>query len=770
MSTLTAVRAYVVGESIWSKAQKDAVYYLTRYSTSHAEADYEKFKLAITITMASKAARVAIQQDKPDLESAKLNFMKANNHPDDFDGMVQLFLNFQHTRLMEEPIALWTVGDGYVAQLKSIGEQLHALIKKGQTDDPLIDTLIERIDVINHQLTPLEVAFSSKLGEVSRTSYFIINTSQILITLLLIILGILFTRRSVLKHEQSIFQLIQNETKLRGILDTSMDAVIQMNVDGLITGWSGQAVNLFGWSKDEAMGQPMHNMIIPVQYREAHVEGMKHFLRTGVSSMMNTRIEIMALKRDGAEFPVELTISQHRYGNEFEFCAFIRDITNRKKSAEKLLHLAHYDMTTGLPNRVLFYDRLTQEIKKAQRAEQPIAVMLLDLDHFKEVNDTLGHDKGDLLLKEVAWRLNRCIREADTLARLGGDEFTLILSSIEDNGVIERLAEKILQRLSEPFKLDDEMVYISASIGITLYPDDAKTIDELLKNADQAMYEAKNQGRNRFRYFTPAMQTAANARVRLSLDLRSAVANQQFLVLYQPIINLHDLSILKAEALIRWHHPIKGLIDPIEFIPIAEETGLVVGIGDWVFQQAALQVAKWRLNYHPEFQISVNKSPIQFYNLSTMHASWFEHLQTLSLPGESIVIEITESLLLGTSEHVIEQLLDLRQSGFMIAIDDFGTGYSSLSYLKKFQIDFIKIDQSFVSHLALGSNDLALCEAMIVMAHKLGIQVIAEGVETIEQRDLLIAAGCDYAQGYLFSKPVTAEEFEKLFSNSNKTN
>ena len=763
MDILSGVRAYVGAESAWSKGQKDAVYYLNRFANSHAEDDYKKFKQALSIPLADRAAWIELQKTKPDLKYIKSNIIKANNHPDDVNSIITLFLRYQKTNLMREPIAIWLKGDGYITQLKSVGEQLHQLITQDLADQSSTQKLREKIHLINDQLAPLETAFSKKLSESSRTIQVFINTSQLLITLLLIILGILFTRRVVLKQEESTHQLIQNETKLRGILDTSMDAVIQMSMDGLITGWSGQAVNLFGWTKEEAIGQAMHYMIIPKQYREAHVQGMKHFIQTRESSIMNTRIEIVALKRDGTEFPVELTISQHRYDDEYEFCAFIRDITKRKKSAEKLLHLAHYDMTTGLPNRVLFYDRLKQEIKKAQRIQQPIAIMLLDLDHFKEVNDTLGHDKGDLLLKEVAWRLNRCVREADTLARLGGDEFTLILSSVEDNSVIERLAAKILDKLSEPFRLEDEMVYVSASIGITLYPDDAETIDELLKNADQAMYEAKNQGRNRFRYFTPAMQTAANARVRLSLDLRSAVDNQQFTVLYQPIINLADLSVLKAEALIRWQHPIKGSIEPKEFIAIAEETGLVVSIGDWVFQQAASQVAKWRRDYRPDFQISVNKSHIQFYNRSAMHTSWFEHLQTLNLPGESIVIEITESLLLGTSEHVIDQLLDLRQSGFMIAIDDFGTGYSSLSYLKKFQIDFIKIDQSFVSHLVLDSNDLALCEAMIVMAHKLGIKVIAEGVETTEQRDLLIAAGCDYAQGYLFSKPVTAEEFEKLF-------
>ena len=389
--------------------------------------------------------------------------------------------------------------------------------------------------------------------------------------------------------------------------------------------------------------------------------------------------------------------------------------------------------------------------------------MLLDLDRFKEVNDTLGHDQGDALLKEAAQRLSSCVRETDTVARLGGDEFTVILGELDDPGSVERVAQDILHRLAEPFQLGEHVAYVSASIGVTLYPDDATEIETLLKDADQAMYAAKNQGRNRYSYFTHSMQQAIQTRMQIANDLRGALAGHQFWIAYQPIVELASGSIHKAEALLRWQHPTQGLISPATFISIAEDTGLIGDIGDWVFREAAQQAKRWRASLHPEFQISINKSPVQFRNESQSHQAWYDHLGQLGLPVQSMVVEITEGLLLDAGTLVTERLLEFRDAGIQVSIDDFGTGYSALSYLKKFDIDFLKIDQSFTRNLAPASDDLALCEAIIVMAHKLGIKVIAEGVETEQQKNLLAAAGCDYGQGYLFSEPVPAEEFEALW-------
>jgi diguanylate cyclase (GGDEF)-like protein/PAS domain S-box-containing protein len=437
------------------------------------------------------------------------------------------------------------------------------------------------------------------------------------------------------------------------------------------------------------------------------------------------------------------------------------DISDRKHSEAQVFQLAHYDSLTGLPNRVLFMDRLHQDISKAQRNGQSLTLVFLDLDRFKEVNDALGHDAGDQLLKEAAQRLRGCVRASDTVARLGGDEFTIILNNLSDSASLEQIAQNILDRLAEPFQLGEEMIYLSTSIGITIYPDDATDVEVLLKNADQAMYAAKDEGKNRYSYFTASMQQAAQVRMRLTSDLRSALSANELVTYYQPIVELATGNICKAEALLRWQHPTRGLVSPIEFIPVAEDTGLIIEIGDYVFHQAAQQAVRWR-QCKPDFQISVNKSPVQFKANKNSHQAWMEHLASMGLPGEGLVIEITEGLLLDASVPVMHQLQEFHRQGLQIAIDDFGTGYSSLAYLKKFDIDYVKIDRSFTRNLQPGSDDMALCEAIIVMAHKLGLQVVAEGVETEAQRDLLLAAGCDYAQGYLFSRPLPPEELEKL--------
>ena len=544
---------------------------------------------------------------------------------------------------------------------------------------------------------------------------------------------------------------LESERHFQDLAETANDGIVMADTQGKIAYFNRAAERMFGYYRNHVLGQPVGKLIPKVS---------PHLLEAGDAPLPSWEAE--GLRRDDSLFPVEVSASVFE-GPTGRFVTYLlRDLSERKRVENLIWKQANFDSLTGLPNRHMFLDRMEQEIRKAYRASLPLALMFLDLDGFKEVNDTLGHDIGDILLKDAAQRLSSCVRETDTVARLGGDEFTLILSELDDPASVERIAQDILQKLAEPFPLGDEVVYISASIGITLYPEDTTGIEELLRNADQAMYVAKNQGRNRFNYFTPSMQETAQARRRLTNDLRGALAANQFRVVYQPIVELATGAIHKAEALIRWQHPTRGLVSPAEFIPIAEETGMIIDIGDWVFREAAREAARWRASHHVQFQISINTSPVQYHNGGISRDAWFDYLQKLGLPGQSIVVEITEGLLLDADAAITGQLLAFRDAGIQVSLDDFGTGYSSLSYLKKFDIDYLKIDQSFVRNLEANSDDMALCEAIIVMAHKLGLKVIAEGVETQQQRDLLATAECDYGQGYLFSKPVLAEQFEAL--------
>ncbi|MBT0571392.1 EAL domain-containing protein [Curvibacter sp. CHRR-16] len=435
------------------------------------------------------------------------------------------------------------------------------------------------------------------------------------------------------------------------------------------------------------------------------------------------------------------------------------DITEHKKAEALIWQQANFDALTGLPNRRMLRDRWEQAVKSHKRSGHGLALLILDLDHFKEVNDNLGHAVGDQLLVAASKRIGACLRASDTLARMGGDEFAIILTDQVSDTYVGDIVHKIVSCMDDAFDLSGQCIFVSVSVGVTLYPQNGESFDELLKLSDQAMYEAKEQGRNRFCFFTQALQERSSNRLRMAHDLHIAVREQQFHLVYQPIVDLRSGAIHKAEALIRWNHPQQGAIPPSEFIPLAESIGLIEEIGEWVFRTAAQTVRQWRSEVDPLMQISVNKSPLQFQRKVPQGADWVEYLHSINLAPDAIVVEITEGLLLDASEWVRQQLQTTRQSGLRLSLDDFGTGYSSLSYLHRYDIDFLKIDQSFMRELRPGSKTETLCKAIIRMGHELGIQIIAEGIENSVQRDLLVEADCDFAQGYFFAKPMLPDEF-----------
>ncbi|KFZ39244.1 diguanylate cyclase [Shewanella mangrovi] len=539
-----------------------------------------------------------------------------------------------------------------------------------------------------------------------------------------------------------------------------------------VTNSKGQVLNInpafsaiTGFREQDVIGQ--HVSLLKSQHHSA--EDYRH-IRQELNREKRWQGELWLTCKDGHEIIVWISINTLTDKEEHDqrWVALFSDITEKKNSERLIWQQANYDPLTGLPNRRMFLEQMSSEIRKAHRRSSKLALLFLDLDYFKEVNDTLGHDMGDRLLQQAAKRLKTCVRESDLVARLGGDEFTLLLMDANDSKGIERVAQQILQQLAEPFQLGDENAYISASIGITLFPDDGASEEILLKHADQAMYAAKEQGRNRFNYFTHSMQQQARYRMKLIQELREAVTGNHFEIYYQPITDLNTQQVVKVEALIRWPHAHRGHIPPAEFIPVAEDTGLIIDIGDWVFYQAVQQVVAWRETYGIDIQISINKSPIQFRDEGARFDAWLNYLTQNSVAGGSICIEITEGLLLEANDNVSTKLLRYRDAGVQVSLDDFGTGYSSLAYLKRFDIDYLKIDRSFTNQLDVDENNVTLCEAIIVMAHKLGIKVIAEGVESQQQADILKGMGCDYAQGYFYSHPLPTEQFEQAYLKHNK--
>jgi len=442
------------------------------------------------------------------------------------------------------------------------------------------------------------------------------------------------------------------------------------------------------------------------------------------------------------------------------------DITARKQTERLIWQQANYDALTGLPNKHLLNQLLSERIHGDHGANNMVALMIVDLDNFKDVNDALGHIYGDMLLMEAASRIQSAVLPADIVAREGGDEF-IIVTTTASLAELEKTAANVLRVLSQSYELLSEVVFCAASIGIALYPQHTLSPNVLMKYADQALYLAKSKSRGQYAFYSQELEQTALKRSKLTTELRFAVEEQAFEVFYQPIFRLDNRVTVKAEALVRWKHPERGYISPAEFIPLAESTGLINAIGDWVFKEAAAFAKALRDSYVPDFQISVNKSPIQFLTVGKL--DWAAFLTSLGLPGKAISVEITEGLLLQQSQEVNARIKKIRDTGMSISLDDFGTGYSSLSYLSSYEIDYLKIDRSFITHLTTSTKNQALCKAIITMAHELGYQVIAEGIETEQQLNLLAELGCDLGQGYFISRPLPQHDFVAWLASSMST-
>nr|WP_315596893.1 EAL domain-containing protein [uncultured Cupriavidus sp.] len=574
-----------------------------------------------------------------------------------------------------------------------------------------------------------------------------------------LLLGLLYysLRRSMAERRRHM-----EEMRLASLVySSSSEAMVVTSLDGTIIDVNPAFAIATGYTAEEIRDRSGNSIS-----GTGNAAGLVERLRATVKAKGRWSGEFSILRKDGSEFPAYLTVDTylpHAHG-ERRRVALIHDMTEKRQAEEVIRHQANFDALTDLPNRRLFFERLEQEIEHSRDTQNVLALLFIDLDRFKEVNDTLGHDQGDALLLEAARRIAGSVRASDTVARLAGDEFTVILPEVGDAGVAEGIAEAILKQIAAPYRLAGELVVVSASIGVATFPKDADNAEALLVYADHAMFAAKQEGRNRSKIFSQALLQAERERLRITQDLRTALASGQFALHYQPIVDLRTGKVCKAEALIRWNHPVRGPIHPADFIAVAEESGLIIDIGRWVLTEALDQLVRWQVLLGKDFQISLNKSPMEFCAPASGPESWSSMIERRNVPVGGLVIEITEGSLMEQSTDVMDQLSRFQAAGIEIALDDFGTGYSSLSYLRRLDIDYIKIDRSFIRSLTRGPDDVALCRAIISMAHALRIRVIAEGVETESQRDILVAAGCDYGQGYFFCPPVEASAFEAFVS------
>ena len=551
----------------------------------------------------------------------------------------------------------------------------------------------------------------------------------------------------------------ETERFARDIIDNAGEGIVVYDRELRYVLWNGFMKELTGLDAQDVLGKPATE-VFPHLAEEPVAELLRRALAGESVPSPDEYYTVPATGRQGwlsAVYRPYIDAEDRVAG----VVALIRDITERKSAEQQIEYQAYHDALTGLANRNLFREHLSLALALAERRQKQVAVLFLDLDHFKDVNDSLGHSIGDELLQEIARRLRAAVRDGDTVARVGGDEFTIVLQELARVQEAAIIAQKVLRAIAEPIEIGEHRLYVTASIGITLFPDDGTDAETLLKNADAAMYRAKNEGRNTYQMSTSELSRSTHQRMTVESGLHLALESGEFTVLYQPQVDVETMTVVGMEALLRWNHPDRGVILPEEFIGVAEERGLILPIGDWVLRQACLDVRRFHERGLPHFRVAVNLSPRQFRDPS-LGAAVASALRDSGIRPETLELEITETVAMENVRLTMATLEEFRASGVTIAIDDFGTGHSSLSYLKRFPIDALKIDRAFVTDLPDSFADAAIVSSVVQLANGLGLRVIAEGVETVEQLEFLKEAGCREVQGFYFCVPVEIEKLEAL--------
>jgi diguanylate cyclase (GGDEF)-like protein/PAS domain S-box-containing protein len=682
------------------------------------------------------------------LEAGGFDLILADYSLPGFDGLAALELASQ--RHAEVPLIFVSgaIGEDFAIEM----------VKKGATDYVLKDRLERLGPAVKRAISEaMERAERRTAQEKLREAYAELEQRVEKRTAELTRLNIaLTTEISERKKAQS--ALTQSEKKLRNLYDTISDGIVMTDLKERVLECNQRYLEMLGYAEEE-IKRASYDDITPAPWREKDILIRSQIFSHGYSEEYEKEYR----RKDGARFPVSVKkwIIRDENGSPTGMWAIVRDITERKKLEDAIRYQAYHDALTGLANRTLFIDHLSLELAQSRRNRKMLATMFLDLDRFKIINDTLGHTAGDVLLREAAERLKTCVRESDTVARIGGDEFNILLADMAHAEHAATIAEKIISVFKEPFEIGGIELHVTTSIGISLYPGDGENAETLLKNADTAMYSAKDAGRNNYQFYNHVLQMRGFERISMENRLHQAIERGELVLYYQPQMNIGSRRIVSAEALVRWRHPELGLLAPAQFIPLAEETGFISSIDDWVLHAACAQAQAWKESGHPDLSVTVNLSTRKFQE-KDFSERVSQILKKTGLASGLLELEITENTVMQNIDLTVDNVSKLAGRGVRFTIDDFGAGYTSLRHLKRLPIQKIKMDKSFVKDLTTDRNDRAIVSAVIAMTHNLNLRVIAEGVETEEQLSYLRSSNCDEIQGFLFSRPLPADEFSEL--------
>ncbi|HET9652199.1 MAG TPA: EAL domain-containing protein [Usitatibacter sp.] len=748
---LGAGRAFVAAEGVWSKAQKDAVYYLSRYAVDRSEDSYQAYEHAMTVLEGDRRARTEFTKADPDMAVVREGLLKGGVHPTEIDGLVSMYARLRGFGPMDYAVSLWRRSDLYIDELQNIASRLRT---SGPLSPEEMARTLQQIERVNRSVSPLEDDFAATLGEMQRTAQSLVVSGILIITGILLIAGISLSRRFLLQNQELQNSLSESESQLRHLIESApLPLLIVRAGDQELLYANERALEQFGLNADTLRSH---------RFNDFHVEPEAGAMLAEALSRQGTvrEFEVYLRAPDGRKFWLLLSAQPMRYAGSFCLLCALANIDDKKRMQEDMRRKAMYDTLTGLPNRAMFMEALMRAMRKSRRRSSRFSVLFIDLDRFKEINDTMGHHAGDELLQTVAQRLGTAIRQSDLVARLGGDEFVVL---IEDHGGPEEVmivAQKIISMLERPIVIDWREVVISGSIGIASYPEDGTDVDTIVKNADAAMYRAKELGRNNFQFYSPELNLLGSQRLQREKQVREALDKGELFLHYQPEIDFESGRFVAMEALLRWRDPGSGVVLAPEFLPMAEESGTINAVGRWVIDRALADLAAWRKEGF-DVLVSVNVAARQL-----QQPEFPEEVRNLlverDVPPRLLRLEVTELTLMQDSDVAHRAIKSLRALGVEIAIDDFGTGYSSLGLVRGLPIQVLKIDRTLVSSCLNKKECAAIVQATSAMSRVLGIRLVAEGVETEEQRHVMQALGCDAGQGFLFAAPIEPDKVPEL--------